>query len=182
MKQIALLALVLAASACGGGSSAGGGSSNSAFVGSYAGPATVVVRNAAAPRAAHAEQNVALYVQSDGTVLLGGDTGAIYASAPLRTDQVRFEAQAGSAVGPECHGTLVLAGRFRSDADGNTVFDGAWSSEDLSCADSPWWLEGPVTATRTSDSVRVSAVLQSLQHPAAGVLRQVLNGPADESR
>lgn len=159
MHATAPFALALLIAACGGDSSSGGGTLDSPYVGTYKGAGTATVSTDSRSRSV--SDNVTVFVHRDGLVQIGEAESTIYASGPLRGDSVSINQDAATLIDPECEGTVVLTGSFSSTTDGNAIFRGRWSSQDISCFGVPGTVTGTITVERTSPGARASRVLQT---------------------
>lgn len=164
-------AALVALGACGGGSSSGGGTANSPYVGTYKGSTTVNV--AARARSGTVSEPISIYVNPDGLVQIGDGESTIYASGPLHDDSVRIEDQASAMVAGDCSGVITLSGSFSpADEEGGAVFDGTWSSEDLSCFGVTGAVSGPVNASRVDEQARATRVLETASSALLRAFRQ----------
>lgn len=159
MLRAAPVAAALLLTACGGDSSSGGGTLDSPYVGTYKGAGTAKVSTDIGARSV--SDNVTVFVHRDGLVQVGETESTIYASGPLQGDNVSIEEDAATLIDPECDGTVALTGSFSASGEDKAIFQGRWSSKNVSCFGVPGTVTGTITAQRASPGARASRVLQT---------------------
>lgn len=155
--RLAALAAAAWLAGCGGGSSSGGGTANSPFVGTYEGETRVTV--SAETRAA-ASGPVTIFVHRDGLVQFADAQATVFSSGPLRGDSIHITGDAASLVGPECSGSIALAGTFTISGD-DAGFEGRWLSDRARCGGVAGQLAGSISASRTATEARASRVFET---------------------